>query len=53
MTILFTEEEPEYIAVNEFGWKIKSGAPTDVKERLQEKLDILTRKEKKQNDRKT
>ena len=45
MTILFTDEELEYIAVEKFRWKIKRGAPKDVKERLEEKLSILARKE--------
>lgn len=45
MTILFTDKELEYIAVEKFRWKIKSGAPKSVKERLEEKLSVLARKE--------
>lgn len=41
MVILFTEEEKNWINMEQFNWSIKPDAPQDLKETIQKKLDDL------------
>lgn len=41
MTIIFSEDEMEWINKKPFAWKIKKGCPQSLKTKLQKKLDLL------------
>lgn len=41
MTIIFSEEEKEWINKTPFHWTIKKGCPENIRETLKKKLDAL------------
>ena len=41
MTIIFSEEEKEWINKKPFRWTIKAGCPEKIRESLKRKLDAL------------
>ena len=43
MTIIFTDEELEWIDKKPFDWKIKEGCPKEIKDSIQRKLDLLNK----------
>ena len=45
MTIVFTEEEREWIDRIPFNWQIKYGCPKEIAVELQKKLDLLKLKQ--------
>lgn len=42
MTITFTDEEHEWLEKSMFNWRVKSGAPDDVKKSIERKLHLLS-----------
>lgn len=46
MTILFTEEERNWINKTPFNWAVKVGAPQNIKKALEKKLALLYKEDK-------
>lgn len=41
MTVIFTEEEKEWIDMKPFNWTIKKGCPENIRESIENKLKKL------------
>lgn len=42
MTIVFSDEEKEYLIFNKFNWSIKDNCPDSIKKQLKIKLKLLS-----------
>lgn len=45
MTVIFSEEEKEWIDKKPFNWTIKKGCPENIRKSLKRKLDALYKNE--------
>lgn len=41
MHMIFTEEEKSWIDMRVFGWRIQKGCPTDIRNSIEKKLNVI------------
>lgn len=44
MTVMFSDEEREWIEIKKFKWSIKDGCPSSLRDKIENKLKYLYKK---------